>query len=87
LAITETLMNELMKLSRAERIQLAVDLWESVEPEDRATPTATHVQRAGRRHANQLGRPEQASMWDEVRAQLLARFGHSDAGGSGRDRA
>jgi putative addiction module component (TIGR02574 family) len=64
-AITRSLLNELLELSPEERIQLAEDLWDSIEPEEMPPPTAEQIQEAERRYADHLRQPE---------ARLLARY-------------
>ncbi|MGQ0767155.1 MAG: addiction module protein [Gemmatimonadota bacterium] len=62
-------------LSAAERIQLAEDLWDSIEPEDDAL-ALTPEQRAelDRRLADLDANPGDAIPWEEVRAKLVAQF-------------
>ena len=69
-------LEELLKLSVPERIQLAEDLWDSIAAEPDALPL-TDVQRAEieRRLAEHDRDPESAIIWEEVRARLHQRFG------------
>jgi putative addiction module component (TIGR02574 family) len=73
-AITKSLMNELLELSPEERIQLAEDLWDSIGPEEMPPPTEEQIQEAERRYADHLRHPEKALRWEDVKARLLARY-------------
>ena len=68
---------ELFKLSPAERIQLAEDLWDSVAAEPDAHPPLTGAQQAEieRRMADHARDPSTALSWKEVRARLWSRVG------------
>jgi putative addiction module component (TIGR02574 family) len=69
-------LDELLKLSVTERIQLAEDLWNSIAAEPEALPL-TDAQRAevkGRLVEHDRA-PESAIPWEEVRARLHQRFG------------
>lgn len=74
--MSETLA-DLFKLSPAERIQLAEDLWDSVAADPQAYPALTDAQRAEieRRLAEHARDPSSAKSWDEVRARLWSRVG------------
>jgi putative addiction module component (TIGR02574 family) len=69
-------LEELLKLSVTERIQLAEDLWESIASEPEALPL-TDAQRAEieRRLAEHDRAPESAILWEEARTRLHQRFG------------
>jgi putative addiction module component (TIGR02574 family) len=70
--------SDLMRLSVAERIQLAEDLWDSVAAEpDALLPALTDAQRMEieRRLAEHEQDPSSARTWDEVRARLWATLG------------
>jgi putative addiction module component (TIGR02574 family) len=69
-----TSLSDLLKLSPAERIQLAQDLWDSV-PEDAIPLTEEQVAELERRMAEHRSNPASAVAWDEVRERLRARFG------------
>jgi putative addiction module component (TIGR02574 family) len=73
-AITRSLMNELLELSPEERIQLAEDLWDSIGPEQMPPLTTEQIREAERRYADHLRHPEKASRWEDVKARLLARY-------------
>jgi putative addiction module component (TIGR02574 family) len=83
--MTRELLNELLKLSPAERIELAHDLWDSVEAEEMPPLTTEQIQEAERRYTDLLRHPEKASTWEEVKARLLARYGSEGAAGSPKD--
>jgi putative addiction module component (TIGR02574 family) len=72
--MTKSLLKELLELTPAERIQLAEDLWDSIEPEEMPPLTPEQIQEAERRYADHLLHPEKASRWEDVKARLLARY-------------
>ena len=74
MATSEALLAELLRLSPAERIQLAEDLWDSVEPEELPPLTAEQMEECERRYAEHLRDPSSASTWEDVKARLLARY-------------
>lgn len=69
-------LDELLKLSVPERIQLAEDLWDSIANDPDALPL-TDAQRTEveRRLAERDCDPESSVSWDETRARLHQRFG------------
>lgn len=69
-----TSLSDLLKLSPAERIQLAQDLWDSV-PEESIPLTEEQVLELERRLAEHRANPESARAWEEIRERLRARFG------------
>jgi putative addiction module component (TIGR02574 family) len=71
---SQSLLAELLQLSPAERIQLAEDLWDSVEPEELPPLTAEQMKECERRYAEYLRHPERASKWEDVKARLVARY-------------
>jgi putative addiction module component (TIGR02574 family) len=73
--ITNSLF-DLFKLTPAERIQLAQDLWDSI-PEESELPTLSEEQKQEleRRLAAHDQDPSSAVSHEEVRARLQARFG------------
>jgi putative addiction module component (TIGR02574 family) len=71
--MNKALWNELMKLSPAERIQLAQDLWDSITPEEMPPLTPGQIEEMERRLAEHEKDPERAVPWEEVRARLWAR--------------
>jgi putative addiction module component (TIGR02574 family) len=68
---------DLFKLSVAERIQLAEDLWDSIAAEQDGAPVLTDAQRAEieRRLADHEQSPSGAMDWNEVRARLWSNAG------------
>ena len=68
--------SELLKLSEAERIQLAQDLWDSI-PATSAVLGLSEDQRQelDRRLAEHEANPGSAIVWADVRARLQQRFG------------
>jgi putative addiction module component (TIGR02574 family) len=65
---------ELMKLSPEERIELAEDLWGSIEPREMPPLTPEQKEELDRRYSEHLRDPSQASAWEDVKARLLARY-------------
>ena len=68
---------DLFKLSPAERIQLAEDLWDSVAADPQSFPPLTDAQVAEieRRLAEHARDPSSSISWDELRALLWSRVG------------
>ena len=66
----------LFKLSRAERLQLVADLWDSVAQEDGAESTAPDWKRdeLRQRKGRFLQHPSSGRSWEEVKRR--ARAGH-----------
>jgi len=52
--MTRSLLAELLELSPAERIQLAEDLWDSIEPDEMPTLTTEQKQETERRYAEHI---------------------------------
>jgi putative addiction module component (TIGR02574 family) len=75
--MNEALVAELLKLSPAERIQLAEDLWDSVAAQPESLPPLTDEQRqeVERRIAEHARDPGSALGWEDVRARLWSRLG------------
>lgn len=73
----EAVIEELLKLSPAERIQLAEDLWDSVAAQPENLPALSDDQRREieRRVAEHTRDPSSALTWEEVRARLWSRLG------------
>ncbi len=73
----ETVLAELLKLSPAERIQLAEDLWDSVAAQPESLPALSDDQRKEieRRIAEYAHDPSSALTWEDVRARLWSRLG------------
>jgi putative addiction module component (TIGR02574 family) len=73
-------MNDLadvFKLTPAERIQLAEDLWDSVAANPESLPPLTEAQNAEieKRLAKYAESPSSASDWSATRARLWSRIG------------
>jgi putative addiction module component (TIGR02574 family) len=73
----DSLWDEILKLSPAERIQLVEDIWDSIAADAESVPPLTDAQIAEieRRIAEHEKNPGRAKSWDEVRARLWSRFG------------
>jgi putative addiction module component (TIGR02574 family) len=63
-----TEFGSLFRLSRAERLQLVEDLWDSIVQED-AEPSVSEEKRAelGRRKEHFLKHPSSARTWEQVK--------------------
>jgi putative addiction module component (TIGR02574 family) len=72
--MNKALWDELMKLSPAERIQLAQDLWDSIAEEEMPPLTPEQIEEIERRLAEHEKDPGSAIPWEEVRARLWARY-------------
>lgn len=76
LRMATTKYSDLFRLSAAERIQLAQDLWDSLEDERDLPPlTDEQVRELERRLAEHERDPSTAIPWEEARARLRERFG------------
>lgn len=73
----EAVIAELLKLSPAERIQLAEDLWDSVAAQPDLLPALSDDQRQEieRRVAEHVRNPSSALRWEDVRTRLWSRLG------------
>ncbi len=77
--MNKALLDELMQLSPAERLDIAERLWDSVDPNDpslagdRASLTDEQMQEARRRLAEHQRDPSTAIPYEEVRAWLWSR--------------
>jgi putative addiction module component (TIGR02574 family) len=78
--MNKSLLDDLMQLNPAERLDIAIKLWESVHPPGSALPgeavalTEEQMAEIDRRLAEHERNPERASHWDEVKARLWARL-------------
>jgi len=70
-------LSELFKLSAAERVQLAQDLWDSVVAEPAQAPSLSQAQmdEIDRRLADHALNPSKVETWDDVRTRLWSRIG------------
>lgn len=70
-------ITDIFKLSAAERIQLAEDLWDSVAAESDKWPPLFDAERAEieRRLAEHAHDPSTAQSWTDARARLWSRLG------------
>jgi putative addiction module component (TIGR02574 family) len=63
----------LLKLGRAERLQLVEDLWDSLAQEDSALPLSDAKRDELRRRKERfLQHPESGLTWDQVKSQARA---------------
>ncbi|HYH83297.1 MAG TPA: addiction module protein [Longimicrobium sp.] len=66
----------MLKLSEAERIQLAQDLWDSIPPRSGSLGlTEAEIEELELRLAEHQADPSSAIPWEQARAQLRERFG------------
>jgi putative addiction module component (TIGR02574 family) len=70
--MNDKILAELLKLTPAERIRLAQDLWDSVGPEDMPPLTDEQIAEIDREFAEHARDPSSAIPWGEVRASLWA---------------
>ena len=70
------LFADLFKLSPAERIQLAEDLWDSVASEPQNLPPLSDKERAeiDRRLSEHARDPASSAMWEDVRTRLWSQL-------------
>lgn len=74
--MSTTPLSELLKLSEAERIQLAQDLWDSIPSRSTALPLdEDQLREMERRMAEHQADPASAIPWEQARARLHERFG------------
>jgi putative addiction module component (TIGR02574 family) len=71
--MNKPLLQELLKLSPAERIELIGELWDSIQPADQPPLTEEEKQEIDRRIAEHERDPSSAIPWEEVRAWLWSR--------------
>ena len=65
-------LSEILKLSVAERIQLAQDIWDSVAADpDALPPSGEQTEELDRRLAELATDPAAGSSWEDVRIRLL----------------
>jgi putative addiction module component (TIGR02574 family) len=68
-----TLQKELMALTPAERVELAMDLWDSVAPADLPPLTAEQIDAIDQELAAHERDPTEAIPWEQVRSELQSR--------------
>ncbi len=69
-------IDELLKLSVAERIQLVEDLWDSIAADPENVPLSEpQLKELGRRLAEHGASPDSAIPWEEVRQRFYERYG------------
>ena len=74
--MTKVQIDELLKLSVAERIQLVEDLWDSIAADPENVPLSeAQLKELRRRLAEHRTNPESAVPWEEVRRRLYERYG------------
>jgi putative addiction module component (TIGR02574 family) len=72
--MNKALLQELMHLSPAERVEIAQELWDSVEEADLPPLTPAQMEEIHRRIAEHERDPSRAIPWEDVRERLRARF-------------
>jgi putative addiction module component (TIGR02574 family) len=68
------LWSELMKLTPAERFELAQDLWDSIGEQELPPLSDEEKEELDRRYAEHLRDPGSALKWEDVKARLLDRL-------------
>jgi len=73
----KSLLADLLELTPAERIQLAEDLWDSVNASPESMPglTAEQLEVVERRLGEHAADPAGGIPWEDVRARLWSRLG------------
>jgi putative addiction module component (TIGR02574 family) len=72
--MNKALLQELMRLPATERVEIALELWDSVEERDLPPLTPEQMDEIDRRIAEHERDPSRAIPWEEVRDRLRARF-------------
>jgi putative addiction module component (TIGR02574 family) len=72
--MNKVLLQELLQLSPAERVEIAQELWDSVEEANLPPLTPAQMEEINRRMAEHERDPSRAIPWEEVRERLRARF-------------
>lgn len=67
------LLQELLKLDPADRLEVAEALWESIEPEDQPPLSPEQIEEAERRIDEHERDPGSAILWEDVRVWLRSR--------------
>ena len=71
--MTPATLAEILKLSVAERIQLAQDIWDSIADDLETTPVSDERRQELDRRLDELhANPDAGTAWSEVRGRLLA---------------
>jgi putative addiction module component (TIGR02574 family) len=73
--MNKALLQELLELTPAQRVELAQDLWDSVDDADFPPLTPEQTAEIDRRLAEHEKDPSRAIPWEVVRERLRARFG------------
>ena len=72
-AMAASLLDEIRRLSLAERIQLVEDVWDSIATQGEEFPVPeSHRLELARRRPEHRNHPEDVVPWEDVRAQLWA---------------
>jgi putative addiction module component (TIGR02574 family) len=72
--MNKSLLKELLELTPAERIELAENLWDSIEPEEMPPLTDEQKREIERRYAEHVRNPDRGSRWEDIKTRLLARY-------------
>jgi putative addiction module component (TIGR02574 family) len=72
--MNKALLEELMRLPADERVEIALELWDSVDEKDLPPLTPEQMEEIDRRIAEHERDPSRAIPWEEVRDRLRARF-------------
>jgi putative addiction module component (TIGR02574 family) len=74
MGLNENLRKQVFALTPEERIDLAVELWDSIAQDDFPPLTEEMKQELDRRLEEHQRDPSRASTWEEVKERLLARY-------------
>ena len=72
--MNKILLQKLLQLSPAERLELVEELWDSLEPQDLPSLTDEQMQELDRRYEALVRDPSRGSSWEDARARLLAKY-------------
>jgi putative addiction module component (TIGR02574 family) len=72
--MNKPLLQELLKLSPAERIELIGELWDSIPPADLPALTPEQIEECERRLAEHRADPERAIPWEEAKSWIRSRL-------------
>jgi putative addiction module component (TIGR02574 family) len=72
--MNKVLREEAMRLPADERVELALELWDSLADHEVPPPTDEQIAEAERRLAEYQKNPDRAVSWQEVMKRIRARF-------------
>jgi putative addiction module component (TIGR02574 family) len=72
--MNKALLEQLLELPAAERLEVAEELWDSIRPDEMPPLTTEQKEEIERRLAEHRRDPGTALPWNEVRARLWSRL-------------